>query len=342
MNGVVSIRFKPCGKLYDFFVENIELRIGDLVVVESDFGLNIARVVHIYGPEAAEGRELKRVVRKATEFDLQQRQENKVIENEARIYCNERIMARGLPMKLITTESTLDRKRIIFYFSADGRIDFRELVKDLAAKFKTRIEMRQIGVRDESKLIGGLGVCGRELCCKTFLTSFEPISIRMAKKQEMVLNVGKLSGLCSRLMCCLRYEYDGPVSPEGGQDDEVPLEDEVLQDSVESVKYAERKTQHYDSTPEDEGKINNVNQRDTFSQGTLKRKKRVGFNRDTSGAETLLAKNLEADKTAPHFVTDAPQNGIVQGGLPACDSDRKDQPQRRRRRRSRKRRLNKE
>lgn len=226
MTGVVSIRFKQCGKMYDFSVDSIELRAGDLVVVESDFGLNIAKVVHLHGPEAAAGRDLKRVVRKAGDDDLRQREDNKTLEHEARLYCNERIMARGLPMKLIATESTLDKKRVIFYFTAEGRIDFRELVKDLAAKFKTRIEMRQIGVRDESKLIGGLGVCGRELCCKTFLTSFEPISIRMAKKQEMVLNVGKLSGLCSRLMCCLRYEYDGPDSGAVIQDEEISAEKE--------------------------------------------------------------------------------------------------------------------
>ncbi|HSW61983.1 MAG TPA: regulatory iron-sulfur-containing complex subunit RicT [Dissulfurispiraceae bacterium] len=208
MSDVVSIRFKACGKIYDFASDGIELAEGDLVVVESDFGLNIAKVVRRLPPEASTDRELKHVLRSATAEDLQQREQNKELEREARLYCNERIMARGLPMKLIATESTLDKKRVVFYFTAEGRIDFRELVKDLAAKFKTRIEMRQIGVRDEAKLVGGLGACGRELCCKTFLTTFEPISIRMAKKQEMVLNVGKLSGLCSRLMCCLRYEYD--------------------------------------------------------------------------------------------------------------------------------------
>jgi len=208
MANVVGVRFKPCGKIYDFASEGIETAEGDLVVVESDFGLNIARVVGKQSLDAPEDRELKHILRRATAEDLQQREDNKALEKEAKAFCMERIMARGLPMKLVATESTLDRKRIIFYFTSEGRIDFRELVKDLAAKFKTRIEMRQIGVRDEAKLVGGLGACGRELCCKTFLTSFEPVSIRMAKKQEMVLNVGKLSGLCSRLMCCLRYEYE--------------------------------------------------------------------------------------------------------------------------------------
>jgi len=152
-------------------------------------------------------KELKRILRVANEKDLHQKQENENFEKEARSFCYERIMARGLPMKLVCSEAALDRKRIVFYFTADGRIDFRELVKDLAAKFKTRIEMRQIGVRDKAKLVGGLGVCGKELCCRLFLTSFEPISIKMAKQQELSLNTGKLSGSCGRLMCCLGYEY---------------------------------------------------------------------------------------------------------------------------------------
>jgi cell fate regulator YaaT (PSP1 superfamily) len=207
MPELVGVRFKSCGKIYDFEINGIDVNKGDLVVVESDLGLNIGNVVidrHIIEePE----RKLKKVIRKVSEEDLQQKQENKNLEIEARDNCLERIMARGIPMKLVWTEVTLDRKRIIFYFTAEKRIDFRELVKDLAARFKTRIEMRQIGVRDEAKIIGSLGICGRELCCTKFLTSFEPISIKMAKKQELVLNTAKLSGICGRLMCCLGFEY---------------------------------------------------------------------------------------------------------------------------------------
>lgn len=234
MPEVVGIRFKSCGKIYDFEVNGIDIKEGDSVVVESDFGLSIGRVVRgrhfIESPE----RELKKVIRLVSDEDIKAVEENKKLEKEARDFCVERIMARGLQMKLVGTEATLDRKRIIFYFTADGRIDFRELVKDLAARFKTRIEMRQIGVRDEARLIGGLGICGRELCCNTFLTSFEPVSIKMAKRQELVLNVGKLSGLCGRLMCCLRYEYDGDM--EGiSSDDEIPIEhEEVSKEDVES------------------------------------------------------------------------------------------------------------
>ncbi|MDA8078442.1 MAG: stage 0 sporulation family protein [Nitrospiraceae bacterium] len=214
MPGVVGIRFKACGKIYDFEVNGLEVRPGDRVVVESEFGLSIGNVVA--GPRAAEdpGKELKKILRLASEDDVKQKRQNEQFEREARSFCLERIMARGLPMKLVCSEVTLDRKRIIFYFTADGRIDFRELVKDLAARFRTRIEMRQIGVRDKAKMVGGLGLCGKELCCRLFLTSFEPISIKMAKQQELVLNTGKLSGVCGRLMCCLGYEYSeaGPAS----------------------------------------------------------------------------------------------------------------------------------
>lgn len=207
MPDVVGIRFKACGKIYDFEIEDLDVRKGDSVVVESDLGLSIGNVIVERHPAGSEGKELKKVLRKVAEGDLRQKKENETLEKEARDYCLERIMARGLPMKLICSEVILDRKRIIFYFAAEGRIDFRELVKDLAAKFRTRIEMRQIGVRDEAKMLGGIGICGRELCCKRFLTTFEPISIKMAKSQELVLNANKLSGVCGRLMCCLSYEY---------------------------------------------------------------------------------------------------------------------------------------
>jgi cell fate regulator YaaT (PSP1 superfamily) len=207
MPEIVGVRFKPCGKIYDFELEGIEVKKGDTVVVESELGLNLGSVViEQYAIEDHE-RKLKKIIRKANEEDLHRKEENKQLESEARDNCLERIMARGLPMKLVCTEATLDKKRIIFYFTAEKRIDFRELVKDLASRFKTRIEMRQIGVRDSARIVGSLGICGRELCCTKFLTSFEPISIKMAKKQELVLNTSKLSGSCGRLMCCLGFEY---------------------------------------------------------------------------------------------------------------------------------------
>jgi cell fate regulator YaaT (PSP1 superfamily) len=228
MPEVVGVRFKTCGKIYDFEVDGIDVRPGDLVVVESELGLNVGKVVVEKHPVEENDRKIKKVIRKATEEDIDQKEENKNLEMEAMNNCLERIMARGLPMKLVKTEVTLDRRRIIFYFTAEKRIDFRELVKDLAAKFKTRIEMRQIGVRDEAKIIGSFGICGRELCCSQFLTSFEPISIKMAKKQELVLNTGKLSGICGRLMCCLGYEYT-----ETYQEDSVLTESDSLSFSEE-------------------------------------------------------------------------------------------------------------
>lgn len=225
MPDVVGIRFKKCGKIYDFEVNGsgVEFKKGDTVIVESELGLSIGNIVTERHPIENPAKELRKVLRKATEGDLNQKQDNENFEKEARDYCLERIMARGLPMKLVCTETTLDKKRIIFYFTAEGRIDFREIVKDLAAKFKTRIEMRQIGVRDEAKVIGGFGMCGRELCCKTFLTSFEPVSIKMAKQQDLVLNMSKLSGICGRLMCCLGYEAaeEGSRAPENAPRAEV-------------------------------------------------------------------------------------------------------------------------
>ncbi len=246
MPEIVGIRFKSGYKIYDFEVNTDDIKAGDFVVVESDFGLSIGSVVKgiqfIEFPE----RKLKKILRIATEEDIKTSDENKVVEKEAKVFCLERIMARGLQMKLIDVEATLDKRRIIFYFTADGRIDFRELVKDLASRYKTRIEMRQIGVRDEAKYAGGIGICGRELCCKTFLTCFEPISIRMAKKQELVLNIGKLSGLCGRLMCCLRFEYDGELDnitsdyeiPPGAEEESI----DVIEQKYYPPKDATRKS----------------------------------------------------------------------------------------------------
>ena len=215
MPNVVGIRFKNCGKIYDFEVNGLEVRKGDRVIIDSEFGLSIGNVAVDSHFVENPAKELKKILRIANEKDLYQKQENENFGEEARSFCYERIMARGLPMKLVCAEVALDRKRIVFYFTADGRIDFRELVKDLAARFKTRIEMRQIGVRDKAKLVGGLGICGKELCCRLFLTSFEPISIKMAKQQDLSLNTGKLSGTCGRLMCCLGYEYNEGESNTG-------------------------------------------------------------------------------------------------------------------------------
>jgi len=222
MPEIVGVRFRSCGKIYDFEAQGLELKPGDLVIVESEMGLSVGSVVR-KADRPAEEKELKKVLRMASEEDLRESEANTRLKKEAFDFCKERIMARGLLMKLIRTDATLDRKRIIFYFVSEKRIDFRELVKDLAQKFRTRIEMRQVGVRDEAKFTGGLGICGRPLCCTSFLVEFAPISIKMAKKQELVLNTGKLSGCCGRLMCCLSYEYRDTEEPE---EEEIILKDE--------------------------------------------------------------------------------------------------------------------
>ncbi|MBF0456856.1 MAG: stage 0 sporulation protein [Nitrospirae bacterium] len=236
MPTVVGIRFKKCGKIYDFEIDGLTVKVGDFVVVESSFGLTIGNIVIGEKTIEAADKELKKVIRSVTEEDINAKVSNDLLEQETREYCTERIAIRGLPMKLVHTEVTLDRRRIVFYFTADGRIDFRELVKDLASRFKTRIEMRQIGVRDETKLIGGIGICGREVCCRTFLSNFAPISIRMAKKQDLVLNPGKLSGLCGRLMCCLGFEVEDFHSECVPEDAIIIKEDVALEDLIGEAK----------------------------------------------------------------------------------------------------------
>lgn len=228
MPEIVGIRFKRAGKVYDFDATGLPVEKNDLLVVESDFGLTLGKAISGKKFVETNERPLKPVIRIATKEDLDAAKENKKLEKEAYEFCLERIKARGIQMKLIGTESTIDRKRIIFFFTADGRVDFRELVKDLAARFRTRIEMRQVGVRDESKMLGGIGICGRELCCCTFLSSFEPVAIKMAKDQELVLNVAKLSGVCGRLMCCLRYEFDGDPKEIAVEDEPIPEEYPVI------------------------------------------------------------------------------------------------------------------
>lgn len=210
MQTVVGIRFKKAGKIYYFAPGSNKLVNGDGVIVETARGVEYGIIV-IPARSVEESsivQPLKNILRKATEADLQKVAENKAKEKEAFVICEEKIGVHKLPMKLISVEYTFDVNKIIFYFTADGRVDFRELVKDLASVFHTRIELRQIGVRDEAKIMGGIGYCGRPLCCASFLGDFEPVSIRMAKEQNLSLNPTKISGICGRLMCCLKYEND--------------------------------------------------------------------------------------------------------------------------------------
>ncbi|RBP42215.1 PSP1 domain-containing protein [Garciella nitratireducens] len=207
---VVGIRFKKAGKIYYFDPAEILLDPGDYVIVETARGIEYGQVV--LGPKEVSEEELvapvKPVIRKATKEDRQIAKENDKKEEEALMICQQKIEKHGLEMKLIDVEYTFDNNKIIFYFSAEGRVDFRELVKDLASVFKTRIELRQIGVRDEAKMLGGLGPCGGGLCCATWLGDFEPVSIKMAKEQNLSLNPNKISGICGRLLCCLKFEQE--------------------------------------------------------------------------------------------------------------------------------------
>lgn len=207
---VIGVRFRVAGKIYFFSPGNLEISTGDHVVVETARGVEYGRVVT--GPKDVEDEEviqpLKSVIRVATEEDEQTELKNREKEKEAFQICQEKIRKHNLEMKLIDAEYTFDNNKVLFYFTADGRIDFRELVKDLAAVFRTRIELRQIGVRDETKIRGGIGICGRPLCCSTYLSEFAAVSIKMAKEQNLSLNPSKISGVCGRLMCCLTNEEE--------------------------------------------------------------------------------------------------------------------------------------
>ncbi len=210
MTEVIGVRFKKVGKVYFFDPAGLQVSVGDHVIVETARGIEsgeVATANHEVSDELIV-KPLKRVVRKANEHDLAVIEENSRLEKDAFRICEEKIAKHRLDMKLVAVEYAFDHSKILFYFSADGRIDFRELVKDLASVFRTRIELRQIGVRDEAKMIGGLGYCGRPLCCTTFLDDFQPVSINMAKEQGLSLNPSKISGTCGRLMCCLKYESE--------------------------------------------------------------------------------------------------------------------------------------
>ena len=208
MAEVIGVRFKEVGKVYYFDPNGIQMKKGDMAIVETARGVECGEV-------AMENREiedkdivhpLKKMIRKATQGDLKKVEENRKKERHAFEICEKKILDHKLEMKLVDVEYTFDNNNILFYFTADGRVDFRELVKDLASVFRTRIELRQIGVRDEAKMMGGLGICGRPFCCTSFLGEFQPVSIKMAKEQGLSLNPVKISGTCGRLMCCLKYE----------------------------------------------------------------------------------------------------------------------------------------
>jgi len=210
MSMVIGVRFKRAGKVYYFDPGQMEIKAGDSVVVETARGLEFGEVITGARdiPDAQLVTPLRKVVRVATEQDIRNARDNEENTRNAYNICQEKIAQHKLEMKLVDVEYTFDKSRILFYFTANGRVDFRALVKDLASVFRTRIELRQIGVRDEAKMLGGLGPCGRQICCGAFLGDFQPVSIKMAKEQNLSLNPTKISGLCGRLMCCLKYEQE--------------------------------------------------------------------------------------------------------------------------------------
>jgi len=211
MEGLIFVRLRDSGQVYPYTSSGLEVKDGDYVIVEHDRGLDYGQIVPVCEcpkEEKSAKEPPKKIIRKANDSDLRQIKDNRVKAKEAFATCDKKIGEHKLDMKMVEAEYSFDRSKIIFYFTADGRIDFRNLVKDLAKIFKARIELRQIGVRDEARLFGGYGSCGRELCCTKFLKDFEPVTIKMAKEEGLPLNPPKISGLCGRLMCCLNYEYE--------------------------------------------------------------------------------------------------------------------------------------
>jgi cell fate regulator YaaT (PSP1 superfamily) len=209
MEKLIQVRLRDSGQNFIYNAAELVLREGDYVILEHDRGLDYGQVVSLKGPVDTKSKiPVKKIIRKATEADLKQIADNRKKSKEASGSCLKKIQEHKLDMKLVFSEYSFDRSKIVFYFTSTGRVDFRNLVKELAKIFKARIELRHIGVRDEAKLFGGFGPCGRELCCVRFLTDFEPVTIKMAKEEGLPLNPPKISGICGRLMCCLNYEYE--------------------------------------------------------------------------------------------------------------------------------------
>ena len=259
MTRVIGVRFRPAGKIYFFAPGKYNIHTGDKVIVETARGVEFGTVVT--GQKDVEDdkitQPLKPVIRIATQDDIRKEEKNREKEKEAFGICLEKIRKHGLEMKLIDAEYTFDNNKVLFYFTADGRIDFRELVKDLASVFRTRIELRQIGVRDETKIRGGIGICGRPLCCNTYLSEFAPVSIKMAKEQNLSLNPSKISGVCGRLMCCLTneeetYEELNSRLPSNGDHVTTP---EGLRGDVQSVNVLRQQVNVIVSLDNDEKEI---------------------------------------------------------------------------------------
>ena len=293
MVDVIGVRFRPNGKIYYFAPGTFEVEVGQNVIVETARGVEFGSVV-LGKRQITEERiisTLKPVIRIATEEDVKKQEENKKKSREAFEICLEKIPKHGLKMKLIDCEYTFDNNKLLFYFTADGRVDFRELVKDLAAVFKTRIELRQIGVRDETKIMGGIGICGRKLCCNSHLSEFVPVSIKMAKEQNLSLNPTKISGVCGRLMCCLKneqdtYEYLNSKLPAVG--DFVKTND-GLKGTVHSVSVLRQKVKVIVTNDKDEKEIREY-LLDDLSFKTRRKKEHIQMDEELKALEELEKK----------------------------------------------------
>ncbi|MCR5824516.1 MAG: stage 0 sporulation family protein [Lachnospiraceae bacterium] len=290
MTKVIGVRFRQAGKVYYFDPLDLDIKQGGNVIVETARGVEYGYVV--MGPSEIEDdkvvQPLKPVMRIATPEDDKTESNNRAKEKEAFKTCVQKIMARNLEMKLIGCEYTFDGNKLLFYFTADGRVDFRELVKDLASVFRTRIELRQVGVRDEAKILGGIGICGRPLCCHSYMADFAPVSIKMAKEQSLSLNPTKISGVCGRLMCCLKNEeeaYEDLNSRLPGIGEKVTTKD-GLKGTVQSLQVLKQKVKVLVETGEDEREFKDYDVTDL----EFKPRKR----KESKDAETSELRELEA------------------------------------------------
>ena len=297
MTKVIGVRFRAAGKIYYFDPAGLAIKTGDNVIVETARGIEFGYVVlgSREVPDEKVVQPLKQVIRMATEEDRAIEAKNKEKEKEAFKICLEKIRKRSLEMKLIDAEYTFDNNKVLFYFTADGRIDFRELVKDLAAVFKTRIELRQVGVRDETKILGGIGICGRTLCCHSYLSEFIPVSIKMAKEQNLSLNPTKISGVCGRLMCCLKNEeetYQFLNSKLPGTGDFVTADD-GLKGEVQSVNVLRQTVKVLVTVNHDEKEIREYRVEQLKFKPRKKKEKKDGQNDKHQHSELKALEALE-------------------------------------------------
>ena len=325
MAEVVSVRFRTAGKLYYFDPLEFDIKKGDHVIVETARGMEYGTVIGERREVAEENivRPLKPIIRIATQEDDEKEADNLAVREEAYKICKEKIAKHALPMKLVEAEYTFDRKKLMFYFTADNRIDFRELVKDLAAVFKTRIELRQIGVRDEIKLLGGVGMCGREFCCHSYLHEFAPVSIKMAKEQNLSLNPANVSGVCGRLMCCLKNEeetYEELNKTMPGVGDSVKTND-GYNGEVVSINVLRQKVRVVIEI-KDEKEIREYNASELYFKKNAKKDKEVLSEEDRKALE-LLEKQEQEDIIETEREQEEELRDIIGTDKPHSNNDKK-------------------